>query len=238
MKSRRSINKTYPRPDGPLTISGLAPELLEQFRRTTGYKGKPDRNFFETHVWWWRPLIDILGPKHRDTKIPDAKERTFLPENMFRVIRHAEEIREVPELIRQWVLYELGARLSGASPRSWPAFILRNEWLQDAKVDWSGQFIKELSLRVDLRESDGVLVANFKKALHDLRSKSIDPEFYPNVGKVPKKSAYITLPSFSILEKIDEKFSLKNSRIDHDHLGNARKIIAANEDFLRLWLLV
>ena len=89
-----------------LQITGLRADLLESFRKHVGYEGDDARDFFEKFVWWWKPLVEILKKRENKSEIPAEHLREFFSEDTFRVIRCAEELRAVPELLDEIIKRE------------------------------------------------------------------------------------------------------------------------------------
>jgi hypothetical protein len=201
-----------------------------------GWKMALERPFFEKYVWWWRPLCDILGPKHQDTGIPPDKLRGYFPPEMFTIIRHAEDMHTIPALLEEWIIQELDARLANTRVTEWPRFIPGYDWLVLAKHDWTRRYVVKKTMRIDLRKNDSLLQAEFAKRLKQLRLKATPQDNpFPGIGQRPKKNSYITVASFGILEAIDRKCSLNDPHVDHDHLANARKLIAKWDEYLNAW---
>jgi hypothetical protein len=118
---------------------------------------------------------------------------------------------------------------------NWPPFVPHLSWQFNMPAQWTKQCLVKASQRIDLRKDDKLLVKEFIQELALLKKNFASASPYPGHRHRKEKNSYITVRSFSILEKIDRTFSLKTGTVHHDELGNARKVVAAHSDVLLKW---
>lgn len=207
-----------------LRIVGLDSQSLADLARRVGHDGRIDSiEFFERHVWWWRSLGKIIGPRARRIQIPSAKQRGDFPRDVFLHLQFAEASGDLSDLMDAWVKDELGARLAGRPTTKWPAYSSPHHG-DKLFLNWRRWPIAMLPAHeVDLRQSDGELVRRYLSMLREQRAAWADRLPFP-VNFRRKKTSVFSPTSFAFLECIDRKHSL-GEQVDNDALANARKAV-------------
>lgn len=201
-----------PSKNNPFAIRGLTKVQLAKMEKLSRYGGQPGRPFFEQAVWWWRPLLGILGEKCKRIPVPAPRDRLFFPESVFADMREAQGCGDLHELLNYWFDLELRARLVGVSFDSWPAFTANTRTayfgLSSAEVH-TVQFMSE----IDLRKPDDDLCIEFRNSLKRLRDERRERFPWPVDDRI-RKSSFLSEHTFARIELVDRRKSLNETVVE------------------------
>lgn len=202
-------------------IVGLASADLKRMSRLTGCQMALDRSFFEQAVWWWRPLLGILGPKAHAIDVPSRERRGFFPTTVFEELRAYESGGGLRDILSGWFTCELAARLHGAAA-TYPAFTIVH-----ARGGLDGGSSLHLArvpeAEIDLRKTDTELLREHRALLRRLRQDRREQAPFPVDDKF-LKSSYLSEHTFAMIELIDRRMSL-GEHVENDEWANVNKAV-------------
>lgn len=212
--------------NGPWRIVGLSKARIEHVCGLAGYNGPNGLPKFEGAVWWWRPLLKILGPKAHAIEVPPRRVRGFFPESVFKEMREYEAGGGLHEILSGWFTCELAARIDGASA-TYPAFTIIHAHGGMGKAE-NLHLAHVPEREVDLRKNDTELLREYRTLLRRLRQDRRDKAPFPVDDKF-RKSSYLSRHTFAVIELIDRRMSL-GEHVDNDDWANVNKAVRLRRD--------
>lgn len=207
-------------------IVGLRPAQLTQLRKLTHYEGLDGLPFFENAVWWWRPLLRILGPNRRGITVPSKAERAFFSVGFFETLIQAERIGDLGDQLSFLVSCELTARLDiplHSNGLIWPGFLSQNILTVYGDDFMSAHTVSMPARTIDLRKSTIELASEFKREVTKLRKARSEEMPFP-VPRFAQKTSFLSKSTFLRIELIDQKMSLGN-KVDGGEWANVTKLV-------------
>lgn len=214
----------------PPRIVGLSEAQLKRIRSLTKYQGPAD-TFFQEAVWWWRPLLKILGKNCRRISIPPRAKRSFFPPEFFEMLQQSEKIGDPGDTWNFLFNCEIVARLEGG-PGSvgylWPGFLSKDKLEMYGKTVVSNPVARLQGMNLDLRLSNAELVKLFLAEVSKMREAWHDASPFP-VPRVPLKSSFLSEHTFARIELIDRRISMRDpleaAKVVENMWANVTKIV-------------